>query len=84
MDIIINSEQYKIHIVNKSNYKMYGNRLDNTYICDTNFVSNSYENLSYSLLEYDNYLGFFLSNISNSTLYVSAILIYNVLKYTTN
>ena len=73
MDITIQSQQYKIHIVNKDNYKKYGKRLGNTYICDTAFVSNSYENLSYSLLEDDNYLGFFLSDISNSTLYVCAI-----------
>ena len=45
MDITISSNQFKLHIVNKTNYKMYSNRLNNTYICNAQFISNSYENL---------------------------------------
>ena len=73
MDITIDSNQYKLHIVDYKNYKMYGKRLNNTYICDATFVSNSYEHLSYSLLADEGYLGFFLSDLTNSILYVSIV-----------
>lgn len=73
MNITINSNIYKIHMVNKTNYHMYETLLTNTNICDVVFVKKSYENLAYTALEYDGYVGFFLSNTNNTVLYVSAI-----------
>lgn len=77
MNITIDSNSYNIHVVNNRNYNFYKNILDNAYICDDNFVKKSYENLAYSALEYDGYLGFFLTDVNNSILYLSAILDFN-------
>jgi hypothetical protein len=57
--IKINNSNYNLHIINKYNYDLYMNLLLNNFICDTNFISNSYEELSYMSLEEDGYVGFF-------------------------
>lgn len=77
MNITIDSKSYNIHMVNNTNYDLYKNVLDNAYVCDDDFVKKNYENLAYSALEYEGYLGFFLTDVNHSILYVSAIFDFN-------
>ena len=58
MNINIDNNLYKMHIINKDNFNNYKQLLNNVNICDNVFVGQSYEKLSYSLIE-DGYLGFF-------------------------
>jgi hypothetical protein len=74
MDVEINNEIYNLHIINKDNYNLYEDYLDNIEICDVQFISNLYEKLSYNSLESENYIGFFLSNLANSIIYISCII----------
>lgn len=73
MNIQINDVSYNLHIIDKTNYTSYENLLETQYICDTVFISNLYENLSYSSLNTDGFVGFFLTNTDNNLLYISAI-----------
>jgi hypothetical protein len=73
MNILIDKKPYKLHFVSKTNFNIYENQLDDIYICDTKIISNSYENLSYNLLDEEGYLGFFISNLNNTIMYSSLI-----------
>lgn len=74
MEVVYNNEKYKIHIVDKTNYHLYSNILDNIKICNREFISISYENLSYHSLEEDGYIGIFITDITNSIVYMSLII----------
>ena len=73
MNINIDNNLYKMHIINKDNFNNYKQLLNNVNICDNVFVGQSYEKLSYSLIE-DGYLGFFLSNVDNTFIYSSIVI----------
>lgn len=80
--INFNGTEYKLHVVNNENYELYENTLETLNICDPIYVSNDYENLSYSMLidepdegeEASSYLGFFISDKSSSKIYSSLII----------
>jgi hypothetical protein len=72
-NITFNNILYNIHIVNEQNYELYEKKLDKMYICDNKIISKGYENLSYSSLSEDGYIGFFISNTNNSIIYSSLI-----------
>lgn len=44
------------------------------FICDLNFLTNSFEKLSYESLEDEDFIGFFLTNKDNTSLYASLII----------
>jgi hypothetical protein len=74
MDITLNNEQYWLLIVNKDNYLQFS-KLINTYtICNPTFIDNFYEKMTYSLLEYDNYIGIFLLDKTKPIIYSSLII----------
>jgi hypothetical protein len=74
MDITLNNQQYLLLIVNEDNYSQFS-KLINTYtICNPTFISNSYEKMTYSLLEYDNYIGIFLLDKTKPIIYSSLVI----------
>jgi len=73
-NIKINDINYNLHIITNFNYQTYGMLLEKQHICDTRFISNEYERLSYGALEdVESYIGFFLTNANNTVLYISSI-----------
>ena len=74
MNIEINNKDYNLHIISLYNYKKYEKVLEQMNICDTKYISNNYENASYSVLEYEGYVGFILTNTSNTIVYISLII----------
>ncbi len=75
MNIINFNDKYLIHIINKNNYKFYESFLDKINICDPNFLSKSFEELSYmSLEDNDKYIGLFLTDKTNTKLYSTIII----------
>jgi hypothetical protein len=73
MNITINNNDYNLHVVTKTNFASYINILTNTNICDPMFISKTYEQLSYDLLQDDGYIGLLLFNKTNEILYTIAI-----------
>lgn len=73
MEIVINNETYNLHSVDNSNYDDYKELLSTTNICDKIFISNTYEELSYSMLEEPDFVGFFLTDTNNTNIYVSVV-----------
>jgi len=73
MNVSYNSKNYTLHMVDHTNYDTYEQVLSAVYICDNAFISKSYENLSYTSLENEDYIGFFLTSTDNTMLYASAI-----------
>lgn len=63
---------YNIHTVTRENYDLY-QELISQRICATNIFSSDYETLTYESLEFDNYIGFFLTNQTNTILHTSLI-----------
>jgi len=75
MNIIDFDDHYNIHVVNTHNYHFYERFLEDLNVCDPNFLSKSFEELSYmSLEDADNYIGLFLTDKTNKNLYTSMII----------
>jgi hypothetical protein len=70
----MNNKQYNIHKVDSKNYDNYHPMLEQLNICSPDFISKSYEFLSYDMLSEPAYIGFFLSDIANSIIYSSLII----------
>jgi hypothetical protein len=74
MNIIPFGDKYNIHIIDSTNYPKYELFLSKITICDPTYLSKSFEMLSYSSLEDENNIGFFLTNKTNDILYSSVLL----------
>ena len=74
LNIQINSNEYLLYIIDHINYSSYEHTLDKIKICDENIISDSYESLSYKSLQFEGYIGYFLSNTEKTTIYTSAII----------
>lgn len=61
MYITLNNRKYALLIVTHKNFDQYENVLASIALCDRAFISEGYEALSYSILEEENYAGFFYS-----------------------
>jgi hypothetical protein len=73
MNININNAIYNLHIIDENNYEMYKPLLQSINICNTEFISKSYEQMSYDALEFEGYVGFFLTSVDNNFMYISCI-----------
>lgn len=73
MNITINNNDYNLHVVTKTNFASYVNILTYTNICDPMFISKTYEQLSYDLLQDDGYIGLLLFNKTNEIIHNSYI-----------
>lgn len=69
---VLYGEKYNIHTVTHHNFHLY-HELISQRICATNIFSGDYETLTYESLEFDNYIGFFLTNHDNTVLHTSLI-----------
>lgn len=63
-----------LHIINSNNYNEYSSLLDNSNICDPEFLDALYENLSYLSIEDENVIGFFVTDKNNKNVYVSMVI----------
>lgn len=70
----IEDNLYLIHIIDNTNYKYYKSILESVNICSTNFISNSYETLSYDALSEHGYIGCFVTNTDNSIIFSSLVI----------
>ncbi len=73
MEITIKEDKYNLHLIDKNNYELYETKLNNTQICGREFISSGYEELTYFALSEDGYIGFFLTDLTNSIFYVFII-----------
>lgn len=70
--LVIEDKTYTIHIVDNTNYDMYSSMIEQLNICSKEFISNSYEMLSYDALSEPGYVGCFITN--NSSVFSSLII----------
>ena len=73
MNFNFEDKKYNLHIVDNFNYNEYIDFFNNQFICDTNYISQNYEFLMYSILEDPGCVGFFISNKENKIIYLSLI-----------
>jgi hypothetical protein len=74
MHVNFNNKEYNLHIVNKSNFELYESFLDDINICNSELIKQSYEKVSYLSLDEDGYFGFFVTDLDNSTIFMSIII----------
>lgn len=74
MNILIDNKNYNLHIIDEKNFNKYENYLNKISICNSSYISSSYEKLSYTLLELYGYIGFILTDVTNVNVFISCII----------
>ena len=74
MNILIDNKNYNLHIIDEKNFNNYKNYLNKISICNSSYISSSYEKLSYTLLELYGYIGFILTDVTNVNVFISCII----------
>lgn len=74
MNFVYNNASYNLHIITNINYDKYAPLLQTLQICNSAFVSKSYESITYDMLSEPGYVGFFCTNIYNTDVYLSLVI----------